>query len=69
MRRNGAEGSTLDLVVLQYTLNQEYLELRQDGKEKPSSGTEQRASAKGWVKTELGSVQAPKEVSVANQQR
>lgn len=47
MRRNGAEGSTLDLVVLQYTLNQEYLELRQDGKEKPSSGTEQRASAKG----------------------
>lgn len=41
MQRNGAEGgATLDLVVLQYSLNQEDLELRQDGKEKPSSGAE-----------------------------
>lgn len=60
MQRNGVEGSTLDLGVRQNCLNKEYLELRQDGEEKPPSATEPTASAKGWVKNELGPVKAPK---------
>lgn len=60
MQRNGVEGSTLDLVVRQNHLNKEYLELRQDGEENPPSATEPTASARGWVKHELGSVKVPK---------
>lgn len=60
MQRVGVAGSTLDLGVRQNCLNKEYLELRQDGEEKPPSATEPTASAKGWVKKELGSVKAPK---------
>lgn len=47
MQKNGVVGSTLDLGIQQNCLNKEYLELRQDGEEKPPSATEPTASAKG----------------------